>query len=601
MQATQLPIDILHWLLALAPLGALLVFLVILRWRAPEAGAIGMFLAALIALMLFRTPVETLAVAGGKGVWDAIFILYVVWPALLLYRVVDRAGGFDALRQEIERFSTNEAFLVLAFGWVFASFLQGIAGFGTPIAVVAPLLVALGVRPIYAVAIPLIGHAWANMFGTLAVGWLATLSVVDLQYIQETAFQTAILLWIPNLLGGFTVAWLYGRMAAVRHLWPMVLIISLLQGGIQLGLTLWDPVLSTFLAASVALVGLYPLSLWSRYSDPAEGIAERPAMKDGGGERTGAAADTSEGAGEGMEEGAGKGERRAADGGGRDTGEGTDAGQPKGTEEPKGAGAENAEEREPVMGLWMALMPYGVLTLLAIVALAIPAVNAFLEQLEVGVPFPTVETGYGIGAEGEAPYSPFAPFTHPGTLLLLAALVTWLVYRLRGYYEIRAAREEPEQGLWSSVAEDAVPSSVAIVAFLVMSKVMDHSGQTDVLALGIAEVAPPTIFAFASNWIGVLGAFMTSSNTASNILFAPLQQDAATAVEALTEPTVIAAQSTGGAIGNAIAPANVVLGTGTAGIVGREGEVLRKTLPWALAVAVLTGLATILLNGRLLL
>lgn len=93
-----------------------------------------------------------------------------MWPALLLYRVGDRAGAFVALREGIERFSRNELFLVLAFGWVFASFLQGIAGFGVPIAVVTPLLLALGVRPIYAVLIPLIGHAWANMFGTLAVG-----------------------------------------------------------------------------------------------------------------------------------------------------------------------------------------------------------------------------------------------------------------------------------------------------------------------------------------------------------------------------------------------------------------------------------------------
>jgi lactate permease len=81
----------------------------------------------------------------------------------------------------ILRFSQNRLFLVLAFGWVLASFLQGIAGFGTPIAVVAPLLLAIGVKPVYAVVIPLIGHAWANMFGTLAVGWLATLQVVDLE------------------------------------------------------------------------------------------------------------------------------------------------------------------------------------------------------------------------------------------------------------------------------------------------------------------------------------------------------------------------------------------------------------------------------------
>ncbi len=547
MQETQLPIDLIHWLLALLPIITLLVFLVVLSWKAPEAGPVGMFVAAAIAFLAYQAPPETLAVAGAKGVWDAIFILYVVWPALLLYRVSDRAGGFAALRQGIERFSSNELFLVLAFGWVFASFLQGIAGFGTPIAVVAPLLVALGVRPIYAVAIPLIGHAWANMFGTLAVGWLATLTVVDLQNETETAFQTAIMLWVPNLLAGFTIAWMYGRMQAVVHAWPMVLIISAIHGGVQLALMLWNPVLSAFLAATAALVALYPLSLWKRYDQPAEEIEERPAMEGGGEEKQEA------------EEG------------------------------------EAAEETEPVMGLWMALVPYAVLTVATVVALVIPAVEQALEQFEVGLPFPAVETGYGLEVEAEDPYSPFAPLTHPGTFLLIAALATWLIYRAQGYYRQWSEREETRPIL-GSVVEDAVPASVAIIAFLVMSTLMDHSGQTEVLALGIAEVAPPLVFAFASNWIGVLGAFMTSSNTASNILFAPLQQETTVALD-LSEPTIIGAQSTGGAIGNAIAPANVVLGTGTAGIVGREGEVLRKTLPWAAAIAVIVGALTILLNG----
>jgi lactate permease len=153
-----------------------------------------------------------------------------------------------------------------------------------------------------------------------------------------------------------------------------------------------------------------------------------------------------------------------------------------------------------------------------------------------------------------------------------------------------------KKGILSSVVSDAVPSSVAVLSFLVLSRVMDHSGQVTVLAQGIAEVAPPVVYAFAANWIGVLGAFMTSSNTASNVLFAPLQQQVAM-TEGISEATIIAAQSTGGAIGNAIAPANVVLGTGTAGIVGREGEVLRKTLPYAIGVAILVGLATIPLLG----
>lgn len=541
----QLPITLWYWLLALVPIVVLLVLLVGLRWRAPEAGPVGMFTAALIALLAYATPLFALAVAAGKGVWDAIFILYVVWPALLLYLIADRAGAFSALRNGIERFSRNELFHVLGFAWVFASFLQGIAGFGTPIAVVAPLLVAIGVRPIYAVILPLIGHSWANMFGTLAVSWLATIRVVDLADPTLTAVHTAILLWIPNLLAGFSIAWLYGRRQAIGHAWPLILIITAIHGGLQWALMYWNPILSTFIASTVALLMLFPLSYWKRYSEPAEGIEDRPVMAEGRGECAGEECDT---------------------------------------------------EPEPVMSLGMAILPYVVLVALTVGGLAIPAVEQWLGRVEVGLPFPEAATGYGVVREAEAPYAPFAPFSHPGTFLLLAAAITWAVYRWKGFYEAWREREETES-IWSGMVENGVPASVAIVGFLVMSRVMDHSGQIQVLALGIAEVSPPLVFAFFSNFIGVLGAFMTSSNTASNILFAPLQQETALAVPGLNPPTIIAAQSAGGAIGNAIAPANVVLGTGTAGIVGQEGSVLRVTLPWAIGVAVLAGAVTILLNG----
>src|SRR5262245_26703066 len=113
----QVPVDLLHWVLAVLPIVFLLIFLVPLRWRAPEAGPIAMFTAAAVAVVAFATPFDTLAVAGGKGVWDAIFILYVIWPALLLYHVTKRAGAYDALRQGIARFSRNDLFIILALSW----------------------------------------------------------------------------------------------------------------------------------------------------------------------------------------------------------------------------------------------------------------------------------------------------------------------------------------------------------------------------------------------------------------------------------------------------------------------------------------------------
>ena len=537
MQSSELPINLASWSLALVPIVVLLVLLAVRNWKAPQAGPVGMFVAALVALFALRTPWETLAVASAKGIWDAIFILYVVWAALLLYVVTDRAGGYEALRQGVTKISRNELFIVVALGWVFSSFLQGVAGFGAPIAIVAPLLVAYGVRPVYAVAIPIIAHIWAKMFGTLAAGWLATVQVVTLQNETEAAFQAALLLIIPTVLGGFTVVWMYGRWPAIRHGWPLVLTIAGIQGGVQLVMTLIDPVLSAFVAATIALLALYPLSRWKRYAEPAEGITERPAMRD--------------------------------------------------------TPAHELNDREAPMGLGMSFLPYIVLTAVAIGTLTIAPLEAALGSLTVGMSFPAVETGYGVANAAAEPYSPFAPLTHPGTFLLIASIVTGLAYRSRGYYESWKT-DEDEQSLWRDLFDEAVPASVPIIAFLVMAKLMDHSGQNEVLALGIAAVAPAYAFAFMSSAIGVLGAFMTSSSTSSNVVFSGLQQTVAE-LKDLPESTIIGAQSTGGAIGNAIAPANLVLGTSTAGIAGQEGEVLRKTMPWTIVATVVTGIATVLI------
>ncbi len=530
----QLPIDLLHWLLALLPILVLLVLLVFFRWKGPQAGPVSMFTAWLVALAFYRTPFDTLAVASGKGVWDAIFILYVVWPALLLYKVADQAGAFEALRIGIRRFSRDRLFLVLAFGWVFVSFLQAIAGFGVPIAVAAPLLLAIGVRPLYAVAIALIGHAWANMFGTLAVGWLATLQVVDLQSATETAFQTAILLWIPNLLSGFVIAWLFSRMDGIRHAWPFILIISLVHGGGQLLLVLWNPVVCTFISSTVALAALYPISRWKRFQEERD-VESRIMRKQ-----------------------------------------------------------EKEQEEKPVMGLAMSLLPYIVLAVSIVIGSGIPQIESYLERVEVGLSFPPTSTGYEVTAEPEEPYSPFSVLTHPGTYLLLAALIGWAVYRVRGFY--RKAAEKKEGGIWSGMVDSAIPASIAVTSFLVLSKVMDDSGQTSVLALGISEFSPPLVYAFFASWIGVVGAFITSSNTASNILFAPLHDTVAQVEQGLSQSTLIAGQSTGGAIGNAIAPANIILGTSTTQQSGKIGEILKLTLPYAAAAAVLVGFATILIN-----
>ncbi len=534
--AGDVPLDVLTWGLSLAPIALLLVLLVVLRWGATEAGPLAVALAAVVAMVSLETPLHTLVVSGAKGVWDAVPILLVIVAALLLYRVGTAAGAFHALRVGVEQQSSNTMFLVLGFGWVFASFVQGIAGFGAPIAIVAPILVALGVRPVYAVAIALIGHAWANFFGTLGVAWLATSQVTDIEDERSTALVTSLLLIIPLVAAGIAIAWMVGRKAGVVHALPMILVIAAILGGGQAAFVIISPQLSAFAAASLALVALYPLSRWSRYSDPPP-FDDMPAMK----------------------------------------------GDP-------GDDAADDEEPEPVMGLGWALFPYAVLIVISVVVLLVEPVESFLEGLAFGPAFPEVTTGYDVVNEATDRYEPLRPLTHAGGLLLLAALVAWPVYNRRGYFRMWDERAHPPPIL-ASTAQEAIPPATAVVTFLVLASVMSHSGQTEVLALGIAEVAPPLVYAFLANVIGIIGALVTSSSTSSNVLFAEVQTTVA-AEQGLSQSAVLAAQGTGSAVGNVVAPTNVILGTTTAGNRGEEGEILRKTIPWAAVVAVLVGLAT---------
>lgn len=536
-----LPVDLLHWSLSILPVIILAFLLIQLRWTAQQAGAFGIFVAAAIALFAFRTPLDTLAVAGAKGVWDAIFILLVIWPALLLYQTMDKSGGYEAMRQGITRLSKNELFLVVALGWVFTSFLQGIDGFGTPIAIVAPLLVAFGLKPVYAVAIPIIAHIWAKFYGTLGAGWLATLQVVDIDQAttMETAYQAAILIAIQTVLGGFMVVWMYGRWPAIRHGWPLVVIIAAIQGGGQIVAVAVDPSLAAFLPATAALLALFPLARWKRYALPATSIVDRPAMLR--------------------------------------------------------SSVEAAEEKLPPMGTAMAFLPYIILSFIAVGTSVIEPLRNALSAFTFGFPFPAVSTGYGLTISGTETYSALRPFSHPGAGLLLTACLTWLIFRSRGYFSKWAqTAQKRTQSILVGLIETAIPASVPIIAFLILASIMNHSGQNEVLALGISAVAPAYAFAFLSNGIGVVGAFATSSSTSSNVLFSDLQITIAR-LKDLPEATILAAQSAGGAIGNAIAPANVVMGSSTAGISGKEGEIMRKTLPWTIVAFLLTGVATVIL------
>ena len=143
-----------------------------------------------------------------------------MWTAILLYQVADEAKAFLVIRNGMRKLLPNELLVVLALGWILESFLQGITGFGVPVAVGAPLLIGIGVTPLYAVIIPLLGQAWGNTFGTLAAAWDALAMSVNLapgtsDYLAS-AFWAGLFIWMWNVVTGLVLCWFYGKGKGVK-------------------------------------------------------------------------------------------------------------------------------------------------------------------------------------------------------------------------------------------------------------------------------------------------------------------------------------------------------------------------------------------------
>lgn len=128
-----------------------------------------------------------------------------------------------------------------------------------------------------------------------------------------------------------------------------------------------------------------------------------------------------------------------------------------------------------------------------------------------------------------------------------------------------------------------------------MTMIMESTGQTNVMALGIAEVSTPTVYVALANVIGIIGAFMTSSNTSSNVLFSPLHGSVVDTMDNLPLPLVIAGQSTGASVGNVVAPANVILGTSTTDSQGKESEVYKNAFLFLIISGVLVSATSVLI------
>jgi len=231
------PVNLVNWLLAFAPIAIVLVLMVGFRWGGNRAGPVGWVVGLAIAWLRFGAGFKVLFYSQVQALLLSLFVLYIIWMALVLYRVVDEAGAIAVTGQGIARLTGDRTMQLLLLAWGFSSFLQGVAAFGVPIAVVAPLLIGLGFPPLVAVASVAIGHSWSVTFGSMSSSFQALMAATDLPG-MDLAPWSAAFLGVACLGCGIGAVWVYRGWQSVRQGAPALLLMTVVMVAVQTALAL---------------------------------------------------------------------------------------------------------------------------------------------------------------------------------------------------------------------------------------------------------------------------------------------------------------------------------------------------------------------------
>lgn len=534
-------------LLAIAPILLAGILLAGFRWPAKYAMPLSYLAALIIGFTAWQMQPTALAAASLEGLIVAGTLLYIVFGALLLLSTVTASGAMDRIKAGFNHISPDRRIQAIIIGWLFGSFIEGASGFGTPAAVVAPLLLAMGFPAMAAVSVGLIIQSTPVSFGAVGtpiivgVGGgmgehspgmqdrLAELGMTYPEYVANIGFLTAathvavgilIPLILVMLLTGF-----FGQKRSFAEglkVWPFAIYASLAMTIPSVAVAwLIGP---EFPALIGGLIGLTLVMFTS-----SKGFLMPKDTFDFGPRAA-------------WEE---RWMGRIAPGEVQDS-----------TEPPK-------------MTLARAWSPYVILAGLLVLTRVIDPLEEFLTTPGLTqLAFDDILGVEGISAEVDLFYS-------PGFVLIAVSVLSYLIYRMT---------RQQIATTWSVAGKQIFGTAVALLFAVPMVRVLIQSDANEsglesmpvVLAESVSSVAGDT-YPFFAPFIGALGAFVAGSNTLSNLTFSQFQWSTAREV-GLPQETMVAAQAAGGAGGNPIAIHNIVAASATVGLFNREGDIIRKTV-----------------------
>ncbi|WP_027329747.1 L-lactate permease [Marinimicrobium agarilyticum] len=506
-------------LTALMPILAVFLFLVVLRLPASRAMPLSLLIVGALAALVWQLPARQIAASVLEGWVIASAILIIVFGAIFLLNTLKAGGALDAIRAGFFHISPDRRVQVIIIAWLFGAFLEGASGFGTPAAIGAPLLVALGFPAMAAVTLALIADSAPVSFGAvgtpLVVGIAQGVPDIDeagIQAVGATAAGIDILVasFLPLVMVALLTRFFGGnrRWREGLALWRFALF-----AGLAYTVPAWivahllGPEFPTIIGSLVGLAlvvtaarrnWLLPATPWRLPNDPE-----------------------------------------------------------RGTETPNEPAA---------MPLWLAWSPYLVAAgLLILTRLNSLPFKAWLQGI-------TMEWPALLGTDISAS---LAPFYLPGTVFAATGLITLALHRLPLVTAARAARQTVDNLLPAAIA---LGTSVPMVRIFLNSDVNDSglaSMPSELAHLAVAHLAP--IWPLTAPVIGALGSFVAGSATFSNMMFAGLQQEAALAA-GHSPRLVLALQVLGANAGNMICVMNVVAAAAVVNLAGKEGQIIRLTL-----------------------
>lgn len=532
-------------IMAFVPILLALILMVGFRWPATRAMPLAWLAAAVLAAAVWRMDMTLILASTLQGFGSAVTVLLIVFGALLILYTLSESGGMETINYGFHGISTDRRVQAIIIAFVFAAFLEGAAGFGTPAAIAAPLLLSLGFPPLAAVLVALILNSVPVTFG--AVGTPIWFGLKNLEgKINEAVASSPHQLGFSNIDGFYM---LIGKWAAVFHsvmafILPLFVICFLTRffgqnRSWREGLGAWK------FSLAAALVFVIP------YLGSAFLFGEEfPALL-GGLIGTGAVIWVA---------------RRKLF-----LPEQTWDFGPQSQWDSSWTGeistAKNIEF-QCNMSQFRAWLPYVLVGFILVLTRVkfLPFGN-MIKSWEISIP--------NILGQAGVTYS-LQPLYNPGAIPFI--LVAILTIPLHGMNSAKVKKA------WGTAFQRMKNPTIALLFAVALVQIFknssmnaaDYASMPLAMAQAVASVAGAS-WPFFAAFIGALGSFITGSNTVSDLLFADFQYGIAKTL-GLPRQIIVALQATGGAMGNMVCIHNIVAASATVGLVGVEGLILRRTV-----------------------